>query len=68
MIGAAREALEPLGVNPELREHVLRWLRLTDSVDLDAALFGRLIRISPAEAERIADALAQSGIFDEPPM
>jgi hypothetical protein len=33
-------------------------------VDLDAALFGRLIRISPAEAERIADALAQSGIFD----
>ncbi len=65
MIGAARAALDALdGVDRDVEERLLRWLRLADSVDLDAAIFAQLIGVGPAEAERIADALAQREIFD----
>lgn len=66
MISAAVAALEDLGVLDELTQsRLLRWLRLADSVDLDAGVFGRLLQIDSTEAQMLADALVRYGVFEQ---
>lgn len=65
MIAAARAALQSLGdVDAAVEGRVLRWLRLTDSVDLDTITLGQLIGSSTNQAGRIADALAAHDVFE----
>lgn len=65
MIGAANLALDALGDVPrEVRERLLRWLRLSDSADLSTDVLGQFLVVGAAEAERIASALAEHGVFD----
>lgn len=65
MIAAARAALHSLSdVDETVEDRIVRWLRLTDSIDLDAPTFGHLIGTSSQQAERIADALAAHAVFE----
>lgn len=66
MIAAAQAALRSLGeVDATIEERVLRWLRLADSVDLNAYTFGQLIGVDTNEAQRITEALAADGVFEQ---
>jgi pimeloyl-ACP methyl ester carboxylesterase len=65
LIGAALAALEALGdVDPHTRQRLVRWLRLSDSVHVEAEVFGQLIDVGHADAVRIADALAENQVFE----
>jgi pimeloyl-ACP methyl ester carboxylesterase len=61
MIAAARNALS--AVDPALRQRVLTWLRNTDTIDVDADLFGQFIQIDRACATRLAEALCNAGVL-----
>jgi pimeloyl-ACP methyl ester carboxylesterase len=65
VIATTRASLRSLSnVDPTLEDRIVRWLRLTDSIDLDAPTFGHLIGVSTEEAERIAEALATDAVFE----
>jgi pimeloyl-ACP methyl ester carboxylesterase len=65
VIAAAKAGLRVLGdVDVAVEERTLRWLRLTDSVDVDTNTFGRLIGAPTHEAQRIAEALVAHGVFE----
>lgn len=64
MIAAAKAGLRGLGdIDAAVEDRTLRWLRLTDSADVDADTFGRLIGAPTNEAQRIAEALVAQGVF-----
>jgi pimeloyl-ACP methyl ester carboxylesterase len=65
LIGTALAALEALGdVDPHTKQRLVHWLRLSDSVHVEAEVFGQLIGVGSADAVRIADALAENQVFE----
>jgi hypothetical protein len=65
VIAAAQTALARLGeIEPDVEARVLRWLRLEDSIDINAALLGQRLAIEASAATRIAEALTKASVFE----
>jgi hypothetical protein len=61
----ARAAIAaPADLSLQTRARLLRWLSLTDSVDLPAALLAGHLAVDVITATRIAEALATAGVFE----